>query len=81
MNKQRQLSRSFELIHLQLRSDWYDFLPGCIVFNSHSSKLNIIVGLIVDIVLLLTMLAGLLRLRSEGGGTFGIGGLLWKQVG
>jgi hypothetical protein len=34
-----------------------------------------------DIVLLLTVLIGLFRWRSGGGGTFGIGGLLWKQVG
>jgi hypothetical protein len=38
------------------------------------------VSLITNIILLLTMLIGLLRLRSEGGGTFGIGSLLWKQV-
>jgi hypothetical protein len=56
-------------------------MPTCAVFNSHSGKLNIVVNLITDIVLLLIMLVGLLRLRSEGGATFGIGDLLWKQVG
>jgi hypothetical protein len=51
------------------------------VLNPESSKLNITVLLVTDIVLLLTMLVGLLRLRSDGIGTFGIGQLLWKQVG
>ena len=69
------------LIHMQLHAKWNAFLPGCIVFNSHSSKLNIIVTLIVDTILLLTVLVGLLRWRSDGLGMFGIGRLLWKQVG
>ena len=68
------------LNHMQLRAEWNTLLPGCIIFNSHSSKLNIIVTLIVDVVLLLTVLVGLLRWRSDGLGMFGIGRLLWKQV-
>ena len=68
------------LIHMQLRADWNARLPGCIIFNSHSSKLNIIVTLIVDVILLLIMLVGLLRWRTDGLGMFGIGRLLWKQV-
>jgi len=64
---------------VRVRSDWADFLPGCIVFNSHSAKLNIIVSLITDILLLLIVLVGLLRLHSDGLGTYGIGRLLWKQ--
>jgi len=35
---------------------------------------------VTDIVLLLIMLVGLLRLRSGDGGTFGLAQLLWKQV-
>jgi len=35
--------------------------------------------LITDIVLLVTMLVGLLRVRSSGVGTFGLTKLLWKQ--
>ena len=69
------------LNHMQLRAEWNTFLPGCIIFNSHSSKLNIIVTLIVDVMLLLTVLVGLLRWCSDGLGMFGIGRLLWKQVG
>ena len=70
-------------MYLQLRSDWDPAVPACIIFNSDSSKLNIIVTLITDIILLLTVLIGLLRLRREVSGTlaFGIGRLLWKQVG
>jgi len=33
-----------------------------------------------DIVLLLVMLVGLLRIRYDGGATFGVSHLLWKQV-
>lgn len=53
----------------------------CIVPNSESSKLYVIVLAITDIILLLIVLIGLLRLRRDGCGTFGIGLLLWKQVG
>jgi hypothetical protein len=42
---------------------------------------NIVVGFISDLALLLTMLVGLIRLRRDGGGTFGMGLFLWKQVG
>jgi hypothetical protein len=38
-------------------------------------------GLVTDIILLLIMLAGLLRLRRRGGGTYELWHLLWKQVG
>jgi hypothetical protein len=36
--------------------------------------------LITDILLLFIMLAGLLRMRTRGGPTFGLTELLWKQV-
>lgn len=35
---------------------------------------------VTDIVLLLIMLVGLLRLRYRGGATLGLTNLLWKQV-
>lgn len=50
------------------------------VYNTESNKPNIIVTFIADIILLLIMLVGLLRIRRQGGGTFGLGQLLWKQV-
>ena len=37
--------------------------------------------LITDVILLSIMLAGLLRLRMGGGGSFYLSQLLWKQVG
>jgi len=51
------------------------------VLNSESSKLNVIVTLIADIILLLTVLVGLFRLRRNYGGRFGLEHLLWNQVG
>jgi len=64
---------------VRVHSDWADFLPGCILLNSHSTKLNIIASLVTDILLLLIVLVGLLRFHSDGLGTYGIGRLLWKQ--
>ena len=51
------------------------------ILNSDTNKPNIIVGFISDLVLLLIMLVGLIRLRNDGGGKFGMGLFLWKQVG
>jgi len=48
--------------------------------QSASSKKNIIATLCADIILLLIMLVGLLRIRLQGGGTFALGRLLWTQV-
>jgi hypothetical protein len=66
---------------LQLRSTWVPAEKRCVVYDTESNKPNIIVTLITDIMLLLIMLVGLLRLRRYGVGTFGLGQLLWKQVG
>ncbi|KAI0282830.1 hypothetical protein BGY98DRAFT_62818 [Russula aff. rugulosa BPL654] len=56
-------------------------VPGatCTVDNVHIFKLNILVTLITDIILLLTLFFGLLRLGFHDHGTFGLGRLLWKQ--
>jgi hypothetical protein len=43
-------------------------------------KLVIIIMLAADILLVLTMFLGLLRLRDRAGGLFGLARLLWKQV-
>lgn len=63
----------------RLRSDWSAALPGCNVFNSGNSKLNIVSAVVTDLVLLLAVLVGLIRLRSYCSGTFDMGRLLWKQ--
>jgi hypothetical protein len=68
------------LINLQIQSDWEPIHRGCVVLSSESNKVNIIVLVITDIVLLLTLLIGLLHWRGDGSSTFGIGRLLWKQV-
>jgi len=62
-----------------LRSDWDATQQQCMVLNSDSSKLHILVFVITDIILLLTALAGLSRWRRDMDGIFSIGRLLWKQ--
>ena len=47
--------------------------------NMDSNKINIILSLASDVILLLIMLVGLLRLRLESG-EFGLGRILWNQV-
>jgi len=62
-----------------MRSAWDPLLQDCIVLNTEEIKHNIILILITDIVLLLMVLIGLLRLHDSGG-SFTLGRLLWKQV-
>jgi hypothetical protein len=52
-----------------------------VILNVESNQITVIAILATDIILLSTMLVGLLRLRRGGGGKFGLGRLLWKQVG
>jgi hypothetical protein len=51
-----------------------------VVVNARSSLATLISVAVTDIILLLTMLLGLLRIRRDGDGTFGLAHLLWKQV-
>jgi hypothetical protein len=46
----------------------------------HIFKLNILVTLATDVILLLIMIFGLLRLGFHERSAFGLGRLLWKQV-
>jgi len=62
----------------QLHSAWSQAQGACTVLNTERSKDNVIATLVSDVVLLLTMLAGLLRLRKDGT-LFGLGKLLWRQ--
>jgi hypothetical protein len=48
--------------------------------NSESGKLNIIVTLVTDVILLLLMLVGLLRIRRYGSSTSCLAHFMWKQV-
>ena len=50
------------------------------VFNVKSDRLSIIAILVTDVVLLLIMLVGLLRMRLETGDAFRFGRILWNQV-
>jgi len=55
-------------------------IPGsCLVPNLHIFKLNILVTLTTDVILLLTMFIGLLRRGFHERGTFELGRLMWKQ--
>ena len=56
-------------------------MSTCEIVNLHISKLNILATLATDIILLLIMFFGLLRLGFHERGAFGLGRLLWKQVG
>lgn len=54
-------------------------MQTCVVINSEEIKPNIIITLITDVFLLVTVLVGLLL--SDGSRSFGLGRLIWKQVG
>jgi hypothetical protein len=56
-------------------------MDACEVLNMQITKLNLIVTLVTDIALFFIMLTGLLRLRHHERGAFGLGVLLWRQVG
>jgi hypothetical protein len=53
---------------------------GCVLFNFNSTQYATYATLFTDVVLLSIMLMGLLRMRLESGGSFGLGGVLWNQV-
>ena len=66
--------------HEQIRTVWEPAVKSCIVTNIGVCKVSMLSNLLTDTLLLLFMLAGLLRLRRGGGGTYGLWRLLWKQV-
>ncbi|KAN0125617.1 hypothetical protein V8E52_000824 [Russula decolorans] len=63
---------------VRIRAVWEPAM-SCSVVNWHISELNILVTLATDIILLLIMFFGLLRLGFHERGVFGLGRLLWKQ--
>ncbi|KAH9990095.1 hypothetical protein BJV77DRAFT_634846 [Russula vinacea] len=63
----------------QLRSKWTPEDNACALLNVYTTKPAVIGSLFSDVVLLLIMLFGLLRLRCKGGGAFSMGRTLWKQ--
>lgn len=64
---------------LQLHTTWEPAQSVCIFLNTESSKKTVIVAFVSDVVLLLTMLVGLLRMRLQGN-MFDLRQLLWNQV-
>jgi len=64
---------------VQLRGEWSTTTNTCVVPNAFESKLNIIVTLSTDIILLLIMLVGLLRWRLDVGSTSILIRVLWTQ--
>lgn len=66
--------------YLQLHSEWVPTQSVCGVSNTESSNKNVTATLASDVVLLVTMIAGLLRMRRHDIMS-GFGKLLWRQVG
>ncbi|KAH9964960.1 hypothetical protein BC827DRAFT_1374802 [Russula dissimulans] len=64
---------------IRLRFAWFTDPKECLVQSVKSFQLSLIVALITNIVLLLTVIVGLLRLRYSGGGSFGLQRFLWNQ--
>ena len=65
--------------YLKLYATWLPAQSNCEILDTDKSNKNSIATLVSDVVLLLTMLVGLLRLRQDGI-MLGMGQLLWKQV-
>ncbi len=65
----------------QIRAVWEPAVGSCTITNIEVSRIAFISGFVADSSLLLIMLAGLLRLRRRGGGSYELWHLLWKQVG
>ncbi|KAF8498241.1 hypothetical protein F5888DRAFT_233899 [Russula emetica] len=64
---------------VRVRTSWSYELNTCILLNPGSIKPNIMGSLVADVVLLLIMLIGLLRLRFGAGDALGLERVLWKQ--
>lgn len=69
------------LIHdiTKLRATWVPVPGVCAVLNIESSKNTVILTLVTDVVLCLTMLVGLLRLRQPGTTMVALWNFLWRQ--
>jgi hypothetical protein len=64
----------------QLRSEWLPAYEACMLPNMEHDKLTFIIMFVTDVVLVFIMFLGLIRMRGRGGGMFGLGTLLWRQV-
>jgi len=61
------------------RAVWAPARLRCVNTDTGTNAPTLISMLVTDVSLLLLMLAGLLRMRRDGGGTLGLSRLLWKQ--
>ncbi|KAI0274156.1 hypothetical protein BGY98DRAFT_93753 [Russula aff. rugulosa BPL654] len=64
---------------VRIRDSWSYDSNSCILLNPQNIKPNIMSSLIADVLLLVIMLVGLLRIRFGSGNTFGLERVLWKQ--
>jgi hypothetical protein len=53
---------------------------SCVSLHTENSVESLVNLLVTDVVLLLIMLVGLLRIRLGGSSAYGMTQLLWKQV-
>ncbi|KAI0274119.1 hypothetical protein BGY98DRAFT_1117716 [Russula aff. rugulosa BPL654] len=67
---------------LALRYAWNPQAQNCLSVTGEKSvlRLSLVPTIFADLSLILIMLAGLLLLRRNGGGTFGLTPFLWKQA-
>ncbi|KAF8498216.1 hypothetical protein F5888DRAFT_1693628 [Russula emetica] len=63
----------------EIRNSWSHELNACVLVKPDGIKPGIMGSLIADVVLLLIMLIGLLRLRFGAGDGFNLERVLWKQ--
>jgi hypothetical protein len=71
---------TFLLNYSQLRSIWLGVPFTCMLPNTESAELAIMIKYVADIILILTMLLGFLRIRGRGGDVLDLACLLQKQV-
>ena len=67
-------------IHWQIRAEWVPAARACRFTNVEIIRNFAVILLITDVILLVIMLAGLLRLRRGVENSFHLSNLLWKQV-
>ena len=68
------------LNHLQIRAVWVPAASSCAFLNIEKCKDYYINLLANDVILLLIMLVGLLRLRLRARAFLDLASILWKQV-
>ena len=66
--------------HTQLRFKWISSERACEPAKDGPSDLSFLPSIVADLALLLIIFAGLFVLRRNGGATFGLTRLIWRQV-